>query len=62
MLWSSEDPEYGGHGTPRVFTRKGVRLPAHAAVLLAPDAASRIERDPNVISGDKAPPEESESQ
>jgi maltooligosyltrehalose trehalohydrolase len=56
-IWSSEDPEYGGHGTPCVFTRQGVRLPAHSAVLLAPDAASRIERDPNVISGDKALPE-----
>jgi maltooligosyltrehalose trehalohydrolase len=36
-LWSSEDPRYGGHGTPPVFTRARLAIPAHAAVLLAPD-------------------------
>lgn len=35
-LWSSEDPRYGGHGTPPVFTRERMHLPARAAVLLAP--------------------------
>jgi maltooligosyltrehalose trehalohydrolase len=53
--WSSENPEYGGHGTPHVFTRKRFALPAQSAVLLMPDPASRIERDPDAISGDKLP-------
>jgi maltooligosyltrehalose trehalohydrolase len=35
-LWSSEDPRYGGHGTPPVDTDAGLRMPAHAAVVLAP--------------------------
>lgn len=40
VRWSSEDPRYGGHGTPPVFTRARLALPAHAAVLLAPDRES----------------------
>jgi maltooligosyltrehalose trehalohydrolase len=36
-IWSSEDPRYGGHGTPPVFTRARLAIPAHAAILLAPD-------------------------
>ena len=55
--WSSENPQYGGHGTPRVFTRDGVTLPAHTAVLLMADAASVIEHDPDAVSGDKLPAE-----
>jgi maltooligosyltrehalose trehalohydrolase len=39
-IWSSEDPRYGGHGTPPVFTRQRLAIPAHAAVLLAPDDES----------------------
>lgn len=45
VAWSSEDPAYGGHGTPPVFTREGITLPARAAVLLVPDPAARIERE-----------------
>ncbi len=37
VVWSSEDPRYGGHGTPPVFTRARLAIPARAAVLLAPD-------------------------
>jgi maltooligosyltrehalose trehalohydrolase len=36
-LWSSEDPRYGGHGTPPPFTRARLAIPAHAALVLAPD-------------------------
>ena len=57
MMWSSEHPTYGGHGTPPVFTRKGVTLPAQSAVLVVPDPAARIVRDPKAVSGDKQPPE-----
>jgi maltooligosyltrehalose trehalohydrolase len=37
VLWSSEDPRYGGHGTAEAETEEqNWRLPAHAALLLAP--------------------------
>ncbi|MCC6559416.1 MAG: malto-oligosyltrehalose trehalohydrolase [Polyangiaceae bacterium] len=36
VLWSSEDPRYGGEGTPPVETDEGLRVPGHAAVLLRP--------------------------
>jgi maltooligosyltrehalose trehalohydrolase len=35
-LWSSEDPRYGGDGTPDVDDAKGLRVAGHAALLLAP--------------------------
>jgi len=35
-LWSSEDPRYGGSGTPPLDTKDNWRLPGHAAVALAP--------------------------
>jgi maltooligosyltrehalose trehalohydrolase len=38
MLWSSEDPRYGGRGASAVETDDGFRLPGHAAVVLAPEA------------------------
>jgi maltooligosyltrehalose trehalohydrolase len=37
-LWSSEEPRYGGSGTPPVETDEGLRLPGHAAIVLAPQA------------------------
>ena len=37
LAWSSEDPRYGGHGTPRVFDSLRLAIPAHAAVLLVPE-------------------------
>jgi maltooligosyltrehalose trehalohydrolase len=37
-LWSSEDPRYGGSGTPPLDTKNNWRLPGHAAVALAPVA------------------------
>ena len=36
--WSSEDPRYGGNGTPPVETADGWSLPGHAAVVLRPAA------------------------
>jgi len=33
-VWSSEDPRYGGSGTPAVITDEGFRLPGEAAVVL----------------------------
>jgi maltooligosyltrehalose trehalohydrolase len=43
MLWSSEDPRYGGDGTPPLDTEENWQIPAHAAVVLKP-MASRIAR------------------
>jgi maltooligosyltrehalose trehalohydrolase len=36
VRWSSEDPRYGGAGTPELETVDNWRIPAEAAVLLAP--------------------------
>jgi maltooligosyltrehalose trehalohydrolase len=36
--WSSEDPRYGGHGTPPPFTSERIYVPARCAILLVPDA------------------------
>jgi len=39
LLWSSEDPAYGGHGTPAPVGRERLAIPARSAILLAPEAA-----------------------
>jgi maltooligosyltrehalose trehalohydrolase len=36
ILWSSEDPKYGGVGTPPPDSEQNWRLPGHSAVLLKP--------------------------
>jgi maltooligosyltrehalose trehalohydrolase len=36
LRWSSEDPRYGGSGTPELETADNWRIPAEAAVVLAP--------------------------
>src|SRR5688500_6815434 len=35
VRWSSEDPGYGGTGTPEVVGARGWMLPGHSAVVLA---------------------------
>ncbi len=35
LLWSSEDPKYGGLGTPRTLVENQCHLPAHSALLFA---------------------------
>jgi maltooligosyltrehalose trehalohydrolase len=35
-LWSSEDPRYGGHGTPPPFDRVRLAIPGRSAVVLQP--------------------------
>ncbi len=37
VLWSSEDPKYGGCGTPPLETTANWMIPAHCAILLRPD-------------------------
>jgi maltooligosyltrehalose trehalohydrolase len=39
VLWSSEDPRYGGAGTPPMETDEGWKIPGHAAVVLRPKEA-----------------------
>jgi maltooligosyltrehalose trehalohydrolase len=38
ILWSSENPKYGGSGTAPLETDDGWRLPGHAAVVLCPES------------------------
>jgi maltooligosyltrehalose trehalohydrolase len=35
--WSSEDPQYGGNGTPPLNSEENWKIPGHAAALLKPD-------------------------
>ena len=44
VLWSSEDPCYGGTGTPEPDTEQNWRIPGRAAVVLVPHAPDE-ERD-----------------
>ena len=37
ILWSSENPKYGGCGTAALETEEGWRIPGHAAVVLFPE-------------------------
>jgi maltooligosyltrehalose trehalohydrolase len=37
VRWSSEDPRYGGFGTPPVESDQGWRLPAESAIVLHPE-------------------------
>jgi len=58
VAWSSEAPAYGGHGTPPVFTRERIAIPARCALFLAPDPAARIVRDPHLLDREKSPERE----
>jgi maltooligosyltrehalose trehalohydrolase len=42
LLWSSEDPGYGGAGTAPVDSGDGWRIPGHAAVVLGPATPQAI--------------------
>jgi maltooligosyltrehalose trehalohydrolase len=53
IAWSSEHPDYGGHGTPEPFTLKRLAISAHAAVLCAPDPRAYLRVDPSPPSGGK---------
>jgi len=57
VAWSSEDPRYGGHGTPPPFDRVRLALPARSAVLFVPDPAASLRLDPPPPSGDTVPVE-----
>jgi maltooligosyltrehalose trehalohydrolase len=57
LAWSTEHPRCGGHGTPRVFDRARLAIPAHAAVLLVPDPGASLRLVPPPPSGDHDPVE-----
>ncbi len=37
VLWTSENPDYGGSGTPPLETSENWRIPGHAAVVMKPE-------------------------
>ena len=45
LIWSSEDPRYGGHGTPPPFDRVRLAIPARAALVLAPEPGVSLRRE-----------------
>lgn len=45
LVWSSEDPRYGGHGTPVPFTRARLAIPGHTALVFAPDPAASLREE-----------------
>jgi maltooligosyltrehalose trehalohydrolase len=55
VAWSSEDPRYGGHGTPEPFTVARLAIPAHSAVLCIADDAKWLRVDPPPKSGQDSP-------
>jgi len=58
IAWSSEHPDYGGLGAPEPFTRARFAIPAHAAVLCAPQPGLSLRQDnPPPLSGEKQPVE-----
>jgi maltooligosyltrehalose trehalohydrolase len=38
ILWSSEDPRYGGDATPALDSDLNWTIPAHSAVVLEPES------------------------
>ena len=46
ILWSSEDPAYGGDGTAPFDSEQNCTVPAHAAIVLAPGATVETIRTP----------------
>jgi maltooligosyltrehalose trehalohydrolase len=46
MTWSSEDPRYGGTGTPPVDTEENWKIPGHAAVLLTANRSGAVSSKP----------------
>jgi maltooligosyltrehalose trehalohydrolase len=41
VQWSSDEPQYGGYGTPPVLTDAGWQIPGHAAIVMRPIPAKR---------------------
>jgi maltooligosyltrehalose trehalohydrolase len=54
-VWSSEHPDYGGHGTVQPFSIERLQIPAHSAVLCVPDPSASLRIEPPPDSGEKVP-------
>jgi maltooligosyltrehalose trehalohydrolase len=50
-VFSTEDPRYGGHGTPPPFTRDRLAVPARAAIVCVPDPAASLRTYPPPPNG-----------
>jgi len=48
LLWSSENPAYGGGGTPAVLPQECWRLPGESAIVLSPGPRRERRRGPKV--------------
>lgn len=44
LTWSSEDPQYGGNGTPEIINRETWHIPAQAALVLIPQPLDHHEQ------------------
>jgi maltooligosyltrehalose trehalohydrolase len=44
IMWSSEDPKYGGDGTPVLDSDRNWIIPAHAAVVMKPVEKKEVQR------------------
>ncbi|HET9993256.1 MAG TPA: malto-oligosyltrehalose trehalohydrolase, partial [Kofleriaceae bacterium] len=55
LCWSSEDPRYGGHGTPKPITVERLAIPGRATLVMMPDPAAQPHLDPPPPSGDQVP-------
>jgi len=54
VLWSSEDPRYGGNGTPLVYSRENWRIPGRSAIVMRPAETSDL-LDPEPRESDLQP-------
>jgi maltooligosyltrehalose trehalohydrolase len=47
-IWSSEDPRYGGSGTPPLESDENWHIPGQAAIALSPEKVTEpLEKDPS---------------
>jgi len=47
LAWSSEDPRYGGHGTPPPFDRVRLAIPGRSAILVVPEPGATLRVPPS---------------
>jgi maltooligosyltrehalose trehalohydrolase len=61
VLWSSEDPRYGGLGTPPLETTQNWLIPGHAAIVLQPTRRTEMVEETLTHPNAAHPAEEEES-
>jgi maltooligosyltrehalose trehalohydrolase len=55
VLWSSENPRYGGNGTAPPETEEGWRIPGEAALVLVPGSAAGLRAVTSAAAADSVP-------